>query len=105
MPDEPIVGRIVNLEGHPVAGATIDVFSVTTNDEQDSTAWSPDASLIVIDDVAFARKAEALEPGQIPWDLATVPLAYGPERIVLSALDAPDVHAEADALLHGYAHS
>ncbi len=39
MPDEPIDGRIVNLEGRPVAGAKIDVFSVTTNDEQDITAW------------------------------------------------------------------
>src|SRR5205823_994792 len=30
--------------------------------------------------------------------------AYGPERIVLSALDASDVHAEPDVQLHGYAH-
>jgi hypothetical protein len=89
---------------HFASGATLRTSRTRGFVEQDSTAWSPDASLLVVDDVAFVRTAGALEPGQIPWDLAAVPLAYGPERIVLSALDARDVHAEADVSLHGYAH-
>jgi beta-lactamase regulating signal transducer with metallopeptidase domain/protocatechuate 3,4-dioxygenase beta subunit len=39
VPDQPIEGRIVDLEGNPVAGAKIDIFSVTTNEQNDLTAW------------------------------------------------------------------
>jgi hypothetical protein len=89
---------------HFASGATRRTSRTRGFVEQNSTGWTPEASLLVVDEVAFGGNAGALAPGQMPWDLGTVPLALGPERIVLSALDAPDVHAEADVPLHGYAH-
>ncbi len=39
VPDVPIEGRIVDLEGRPVAGATIHVGSVNTNEKDDLGPW------------------------------------------------------------------
>jgi hypothetical protein len=89
---------------HFASGATLRTSRTRGFVEQDTTAWTPDPALLVVDDLAFARNAGQLAPAQPPWDLGTVPLALGPERVLLTALDARDVHAEPDVQFHGYAH-
>jgi beta-lactamase regulating signal transducer with metallopeptidase domain/uncharacterized GH25 family protein len=39
VPDEPIDGRIVNLEGEPVAGARVELVGIQTNDEDNLSRW------------------------------------------------------------------
>ena len=48
--------------------------------------WDPDSTLLVVSGVGFRRADDRLQPGPTPWDLATLPVNLGPERIVLSAL-------------------
>jgi hypothetical protein len=89
---------------HLTSGAIVRTSRTRGFVEQNNTAWTPDPPLLMVDDVAFRRTAGQLTADTAPWDLAAVPLTLGPERVVLSALDARNVHAEPDAPLHGYAH-
>ena len=80
------------------------VRGYNTSDWVNNKDWDPDSTLLVVSGAGFRRADDRLQPAPTPWDLATLPVNLGPERIVLSALDAPDVHAEADMQLDGYAH-
>jgi hypothetical protein len=66
--------------------------------------WDPESTVLVVSGVAFRRANDRLQPTATPWDLGTLPLMLGPDRVVLTALDARDVRAEADAQMDGYAH-
>jgi hypothetical protein len=70
----------------------------------DDDAWTGDAAVLVVDDVALRKDGDRLVQTPTPWDLGAVPLALGPERVVITALDARDLRAEPDAPLHGFAH-
>src|SRR5205823_9278815 len=58
--DVPITGRVVDLEGRPVAGATVRVTQVTKPKGDDLTAW-----------------IEAVQRGEPPW-IAYNHLVYQP---------------------------
>jgi hypothetical protein len=76
----------------------------SASDWVDNKDWDPEATMLVVGGVAFRRAGDRLQPSAPPWDLAALPVNLGPERVVISAIDAPDVHLEPDATLNGYAH-
>ena len=39
VPDEPIEGRVVSLEGEPIAGAIVEARGIQTNDEDNLSRW------------------------------------------------------------------
>jgi hypothetical protein len=76
----------------------------STNDWIDSTEWTPVSTTLVISGVAFAPASGAFTLTSAPPDLEVLPVALAPERVVLSALDAPELHAGSDEVVDGYAH-
>ncbi|HXI31737.1 MAG TPA: MBL fold metallo-hydrolase [Vicinamibacterales bacterium] len=71
---------------------------------EDDMAWSAESSALVADGLAFRASNGALSPAQTPWDLGELPADLGPEHVVVAALDARDLHGEADRQLHGSPH-
>jgi len=66
--------------------------------------WDPESTLLIVNGVTFRKLKDRWQPSGTPWDAGTLPVALGPERVVLTALDAADARVEADAMLDGYAH-
>jgi hypothetical protein len=71
---------------------------------EDDVAWSPESVAIVADGLAFRPTDSARASAPTPWDLGTLPADLGPEHVVIAALDARDLHTEADVPLHGSPH-
>ncbi|HEY7284472.1 MAG TPA: hypothetical protein VH497_03440 [Vicinamibacterales bacterium] len=76
----------------------------STPDPVDNKDWTEASTTLLVSGVGLRFQDGVLGPGETPWDLGTLPVGLGPEHMVLSARDAPDVHAEADAVLDGYPH-
>jgi len=76
----------------------------STPDWVNNRDWLPPATTLIVSGVGLKNNNEVWTPAPAPWELATLPLAYEPERVILTALDAADLHAEPDVQLHGYAH-
>ena len=73
-------------------------------DPIDSAEWSEATTSLIADGVALRSQDGTMTGAEPPWDLGALPLALGPEHVVLAARDAADLHAEADAVFDGYAH-
>jgi hypothetical protein len=76
----------------------------TTPDWVDNKDWTDPATMIVASDVGFRRANETFVGVDKPFDLGILPLGLGPERILLAAGNASDLHAEPDAVLDSYTH-
>lgn len=70
----------------------------------DNKDWSDASTTLVASGVGLRTQNGSVTAAETPWDLGTLPLALGPEHVVLAARDAADLRAEADAVLDGYAH-
>jgi hypothetical protein len=68
------------------------------------TAWSSESTTLIVGGAPLQKTATGFAPAGPPADAAVLPVDLGPEHIVVAALDAPDLHAEPDVTLHGYAH-
>lgn len=68
------------------------------------TAWSPESTLLLVDGGALRATPGGLAPADEQFDTGVLPADLGPERVVVAALDARDLHAEPDVVLHSYAH-
>ena len=71
----------------------------------DSPEWSSDFNLIVADSVAMAES----EGRKFPFTMAQVQdaeewLAFSPERVLLTALNASDLHSESDTFIQNVPH-
>ncbi len=76
-----------------------------TPDWVDNAGWTSETTGLVVDDVGLRRGANgALTPAGTPWDLGILPVALGPDHVVVAALDAKDARVEADETFDGYAH-
>jgi hypothetical protein len=71
---------------------------------EDDIAWSPDSSILIVDGAGIRKLNDRFAAAGTPWDIAIIPLDLLPERVILTAMDAPDLRAESDIMLHGYAH-
>jgi hypothetical protein len=76
----------------------------STPDWVNNRDWQPETRTLVVDGVGLRRANDKWSPVATPWDLATLPLALEPARVVTAALDAVDLRAEPDVQLDGYAH-
>ncbi len=83
---------------------TARVRGYSTPDWVDNKDWTSQSTTLVVGDVGMRRANGTLAPAAAPWDFADAPVAFGPERIVLAAIDAKDARADADEVLDGYAH-
>ncbi len=70
----------------------------------DNKEWTDASTTLVAGDVGLRFQNGAMTAAETPPDLGTLPLALGPEHVVLAARDAADLHSEADAVRNGYAH-
>jgi hypothetical protein len=92
---------------HFAAGAirrTTRTRGYATPDWVDTADWLPSTTTLVVDGVGLRRSDGSLRPVDTPGDLGALPLELGPERVVITALDASDARAEGQVTLHGYAH-
>jgi len=76
----------------------------SSSDSVKNKEWDPESTLLTVNGVTFRKVEDRWEPSGTPWDVGALPVALGPERVVLTALDAGDARVEADAMLDGYAH-
>jgi len=70
----------------------------------DSVAWSAESSVLIVDGAGVRKVNDRLVAAATPWDIGAMPLDLLPERVVLTAMDAPDLRADSDITFHGYAH-
>jgi hypothetical protein len=70
----------------------------------DNKEWSDASTTLVTGDVGLRSQNGAMTAAETPPDLGALPLALGPEHVVLTARDAADLHAESDVVRDGYAH-
>jgi hypothetical protein len=83
---------------------TARVRGYSTPDWIDNREWTPESATLIVDGVALRKMGERWLPGGAPWDAGTLPLTLDPWRIAFAALDARDLHAEADVRLDTYMH-
>jgi hypothetical protein len=76
----------------------------STPDWVDNKNWSDTSTTLVAGEVGLRSQNGAMTASETPPDLGTLPLALGPEHIILAARDAADLRAEADVVRDGYAH-
>jgi hypothetical protein len=76
----------------------------STNDWMDSTVWTPSSTTLVLSGVGFSRERGTIKPVPTPPDLEALPVGLAPERVILAARDAADVHTESDQMIDGYLH-
>lgn len=76
----------------------------STPDWVNNRDWLPDATILILAGVGLRRVDGHFEAAGTPWDVGAMPLDLGPEKLIVTALDAEDVHADADVAFHGYAH-
>jgi glyoxylase-like metal-dependent hydrolase (beta-lactamase superfamily II) len=76
----------------------------STNDWVDSSEWTPLAAILVATGFAVTRGSGTSMPAETPPDLEALPVGLAPERLILTARDAADLHAEPDELVDGYWH-
>jgi hypothetical protein len=69
-----------------------------------STEWTPLSTVLVTSGVSVSRAGGAFEAAATPPDLAALPVGLAPERVILTARDAADLHAEPDQVVDGYKH-
>ena len=76
-----------------------------TSNWWDSSEWQPGATTVVAEGVPaawFGKNASRASESQLQSAAET--LALSPERVLLTALAAPDLRAQPDATLHGVIH-
>jgi hypothetical protein len=76
----------------------------STPDWVNNREWLAPGTTFTVSGVSLQKSNDRWVPARTPWEIATLPLAFEPERVVLTALDAADLHAEPDVQLHGYTH-
>jgi hypothetical protein len=76
----------------------------STPDWVNNRDWQPETTTLVIDGVGLRNSEGHWTSTRAPWDIASLPIEFEPERLVITALDAPDLRAEPDIHLHGYPH-
>jgi hypothetical protein len=76
----------------------------STPDSVDNKDWTESSTTLVASGVGLRSTNGTFAVAETPWDLGTLPLALGPEHVVLAARDAADLRTEADTVLDGYAH-
>ena len=76
----------------------------STNDWVDSAEWTPPSTVVVSSGVGVSLpNGTVMPPGTLP-DLAALPAELVPERVIASARQAADLHAEPDEVVDGYPH-
>src|SRR5262245_48723837 len=83
---------------------TARVRGFSSPDWIDNKEWSDASTTLVTGDAGVRLQNGAMTAAETPPDLGTLPLALGPEHLVLAARDAADLHVEADVVRDGYAH-
>jgi hypothetical protein len=76
----------------------------STNDWIDSTEWTPWGTTLVTSGVGVSRQNGTYAAAGLPPDLEALPVGLAPERVVLTARGAADLHAEPDESIDGYLH-
>jgi hypothetical protein len=76
----------------------------TTNDWVDSTSWTAPSTVVVASGLGLARAEGGVSPAPPPPDLEALPVGLAPERMIVTARDAADLHAEPDRIVDGYLH-
>jgi hypothetical protein len=76
----------------------------TTPDWVDNKDWTDPATMFVASDVGLRPANGTFVGAEKPFDLGTLPLELGPERILVAARDAGDLRVEPDAVADGYTH-
>ena len=76
----------------------------STNDWVDSTEWTSVSTILVSSGAAVSRTSRTFTPVGTPPDIEALPVRLAPERVVLTARDAPDCHTEPDEVVDGYPH-
>ena len=76
----------------------------STNDWVDSTEWTATSTFLVTAGVSVSRVSGGFVPTATPPDLAVLPVGLAPERVVITAREAADLHAEPDEEVDGYQH-
>jgi len=66
--------------------------------------WEPATTTLIVGGVSLRRGDDGFAPTGTPWDIGAIPLELGPEKVIVTALDAADVHADNDVPFHGYPH-
>ncbi len=80
------------------------VRGYSTPDWIDNKDWTPESTMLVTSGAALRQANGNWGPTSLPWDLGALPVALGPDHVVVAALDAKDAHAEPDETIDGYAH-
>jgi hypothetical protein len=75
-----------------------------TPDWVDNREWQPETTTLVVGGTGLRKVDARFVAAGTPWDLAVLPLEVGPDRVVVTALDAADARTEPDVQLHGYMH-
>ena len=60
----------------------------STPDWVNNRDWLPPATTLIVSGVGLKNSNDVWTPAPAPWELATLPLAYEPERVILTALAA-----------------
>jgi len=76
----------------------------STPDWVDNKNWTDPTSILVASGVGLQRADGGFATASAPWDLGALPVALGPEHVVIAARDASDLRAEPDEMLDGYPH-
>jgi hypothetical protein len=76
----------------------------STPDWVDNREWTEPVTTLFASDLALRPSNGTFTPAETPWDLGALPLALGPEHVLLAARDAADLRTDGDATIHGYPH-
>jgi glyoxylase-like metal-dependent hydrolase (beta-lactamase superfamily II) len=76
----------------------------STNDWVDSSDWTSLSTILVASGVGGTRGSGTSMAVGTPPDLEALPVGLTPERVILAARDAPDIHLEPDEVVDGYLH-
>lgn len=100
-----------NTQDRNFEHATLKTFNASARGYATSNWWDSTEPFtfktvsLVTPEVAASSTDGKFQPGSMASvQDAAESLALGPEKILITALDAPDLHAEPDQQLHGYAH-
>jgi hypothetical protein len=87
-----------------VVKRTARIRGFSTPEPIDNQDWTESSTTLVAAGVGLRLQNGVATPAETPWDLGTLPLALGPEHVVIAARNAADLRAEGDAVLDGYSH-
>lgn len=97
--DVPIRGRIINAEGNPIGGTTLELFDIGATPDNDATTWIKQAKSGALPQELYAIASRVVKPRvlNLPRTLTTREdgsfeiHGIGQERIVTIAVHGPEV--------------